>query len=140
MDTCPFTIHFKISSACSKVFVDSNATKFFSPLNYSNDDSDQITNTELWLKRILLKFQYTKEESDMCKGELLEFTETLQHEFENETKFEVWHICGSKLEWHTNWPKLVQLWQKIILIPSSRAICKRGFSKQNAIKIHLRNG
>ena len=32
---------------------------------------------ELWLERILLKFQYTVEESDMCKGEILEFTKTL---------------------------------------------------------------
>jgi len=29
--------------------------------------------------------------------------------------------------------------KKIILIPSSIAICERGFSKQNAIKSHLRN-
>ena len=43
------------------------------------------------------------------------------------------------LEWHTNWPKLMQLWQKIILIPSSTAIVERRFSKQNAIKSHLRN-
>jgi hypothetical protein len=61
------------------------------------------------------------------------------HECENKTIFEAWRICGSNLEWHTNWPKLMQLWQKIILIPSSIAICERGFSKQNAIKSHLRN-
>ena len=65
-----------------------NAAKFFSPRNYPNDDSDQITNTELWLESILLKFQYTEEENDMCKGELLEFTETLRHECENKTIFE----------------------------------------------------
>jgi hypothetical protein len=34
----------------------------------------------------------------------------------------------------------MQLWQKIILIPSKIAICERGFSKQNASKSHLRNG
>jgi len=50
--------------------------KFSSPHNFPSDDSDRITNTELWLKKILLKFQST-EESDMCKGELLEFMETL---------------------------------------------------------------
>jgi hypothetical protein len=27
-----------------------NATKLFSPRNYSSDDSDQITNTKLWLE------------------------------------------------------------------------------------------
>ena len=82
--------------------------KLFSPRNYPSDDSDRITNTELWLERILLKYQYTEEEKDMCKGELLEFTETLRHECENKTIFEAWRICGSNLEWHTNWPKLMQ--------------------------------
>ena len=110
MNTCPFTIHFKIVNACSKVFVECNAAKLFNPRDYPSDDNDQITNTELWLERILLKFQYTEEESDMCKGELLEFTETLRHECENKTIFEAWRICGSNLEWHTNWPKLMQLW------------------------------
>ena len=43
---------------------------------------------ELWLKKILLKFQYTKEESGMCQIELFEFTKTLQHECENKTIFE----------------------------------------------------
>ena len=56
---------------------------FFDPHNYPSNDSDRITNIELWLERMLLKFQYTKEESDMCKGEFLEFTETLQHKCEN---------------------------------------------------------
>ena len=75
----------------------------------------------------------------MCKGELLEFTETLKHEFENRTIFEAWRICGSNLKWHINWPKLMQLWQIVILVPSSIAICEREFPKQNAIKSHLRN-
>ena len=116
-----------------------NATKIFNPSNYPSNDSDWITNIELWPKRILLRFQYTKEESDMCKRELSIFTKTFQHECENETIFEVWRMCSSNLKWHTNWPKFIQLWQKIIFIPSSIAICERGFSKQNAIKSHLGN-
>ena len=51
-----------------------NAAKNFSPRNYLSDDSDRNTNTKLGRKRILLTFQYTKEESGMCKGELLELT------------------------------------------------------------------
>ena len=120
-------------------FPEFNVAKPFNCQNYSSNDSDQITNTKLWLKRILLKFQYTKEKSDMCKGEILEFTETLQHKCENKSIFEAWCICDSNLEWHTNWLKLIQLWQKVIFIPSSKAICDRGFSKQNAIKNHLCN-
>jgi hypothetical protein len=53
------------------------AAKFFSPRNYPSADSDQITNTALWLEKILLKFQYTEEENDMCKQKFYEFTETL---------------------------------------------------------------
>ena len=45
----------------------------------------------------------------MCEGEHLEFTETLWYECENKTIFEAWRICGSNLEWYTNWPKLMQL-------------------------------
>ena len=109
-----------------------NATKFFIPHNHPSNDSDGITNTKLWLGKILLKFQYTKEENDMCKGELLKFTETLRYECENKTIFEAWHICGSNLEWYTNWPKLMQLWLKIILIPSSIAICEEFSNKMQS--------
>ena len=55
-------------------------------LNYStivitqSDDGDQTTNTEPWLERILLKFQYTTKENNMCKEELLELMETHRHE------------------------------------------------------------
>ena len=111
----------------------------FSPRTYLSNDSDRITNTKLWLGRTLLRFQYTEEESDMCKGELLEITETLRHECENKMIVGAWCICGSNLEWQTSWPNLMQLWQRIILIPSCIAICERGLSKQNAIKSHLRN-
>jgi hypothetical protein len=75
----------KIIRALNNHFLDLpifNTTNFFSRHNYSCDDSDQNTNTKLGLKRILLKFQHTKEESDMCKGELIKFIETLQHECE----------------------------------------------------------
>ena len=53
-----------------------NAAKLFNPRNKTSNDSDQITSIELWLKKILLKFRYI-EENDICKGELIEFTETL---------------------------------------------------------------
>ena len=75
----------------------------------------------------------------MCKGELLELTETLRLGCVNKTICEAWRIHGSNLEWHTNWLKLMQLGQKIILNTPSRTICERGFSKQNAMESHLRN-
>ena len=48
-----------------------STTNLFNPRNYPNDDNDQITNTKLWLERILMRFHYTKEESDMCKQKTL---------------------------------------------------------------------
>ena len=32
-------------------------------------------------------------------------------------------------EWYTNWPHLIKLWPKILVIPSSMAICERRFFK-----------
>ena len=43
----------------------------FSALVIVSDDNDLITCIELWLERILLKFQNIEEERDMCKGEIL---------------------------------------------------------------------
>ena len=62
----------------------------FYPRTYPTDDSDRNSNTKLSLKRILLEFQYTEEEIDMCKGKLLEFMETLLHECENKTMAHMW--------------------------------------------------
>ena len=87
------------------MFVECNVGKLSSPHNYSSNDSDRITNTKLWLERILVKFNTLKK-----KVTFVEFMETLKHECENKMIFEAWRICGGNLEWHTNWPKLMQLW------------------------------
>ena len=39
-------------------------------------------------------------------------------------------ICGDLNKRYTNRSHLMKLWQKILVIPSSSAICERGFSKQ----------
>jgi hypothetical protein len=36
-------------------------------------------------------------------------------------------------EGFANWPNLMQLWQKIFVIPTNIAIYERGFSKQEAL-------
>ena len=71
-------------------------------------------------------WSYIEEESDMCKRRLLEFTETLPHERENKT------------EWNLD-AYVVAIWNgtqiglnlcnvgKPIFIPSSIAICERIF-------------
>ena len=82
----------KIVHALSECFLDLpiyNAAKFYNLVIISYD-SDRITNTEMCLTRVLLEFQYTEEESDMCKGELLEFMERLRHECENKTMAHMW--------------------------------------------------
>ena len=39
-------------------------------------------------------------------------------------------FCGCINMWYTNWPHLMKLWKKLLVIPSSIAICERVFSKQ----------
>ena len=48
-----------------------NATKIVGPRNHPSDENDQITNTALWLERVFLKFQYTKEEIMTCVSETM---------------------------------------------------------------------
>ena len=76
-------------------------------------------------------------ESDASIVELLEFVETLRHVCHNKPLCKVWQFCGGINEWYINWSLLMQLWQKILDIPPSIAICEMEFSKQNAIKSHL---
>ena len=59
--------------------------------------------------------------------ELLEFVETLRHECENKSLYEAWQFCGGFNEWYSNWPHLMKLWQKILVIPLSIAICEGDF-------------
>jgi hypothetical protein len=98
MNTCSFTIHFKIISVCSKVFVKCKATILSNPHNYPSNDSGRITNTELQLERILLKFHYIEEEHDMCKGQLKHVDMSVRTK--RYLRFGA-YVC-SKLEWHTN--------------------------------------
>ena len=72
-----------------------NATKLCNHRHYPSDDVDQTTSTEPWLKRILLKFQYTTKVNGIYKEILSEFMKIHQHECENKTMFEAWHVCGS---------------------------------------------
>ena len=57
-----------------------NATKFLNPRHHLSDDGDHITDIELWLKIILLKFQYNVKENEMCKGEILKSTPPCKEE------------------------------------------------------------
>ena len=53
----------------------------------------------------------------------------------------VWLLRGCTLEWKANWPNLIELWEKMLVIPTNIAICERGFSKYNmgksALQSHL---
>ena len=51
--------------------------------------------------------------------------------------YEALQCCRGINEWYTNWPHLMKVLQKLLVIPSIIAICERGFQKQNAIKSHL---
>ena len=54
-----------------------NVTNHIIPCHYLSDDSERITNTEIRLERILLKLQYTIEESNMC-----EYSRNLRNHFD----------------------------------------------------------
>jgi hypothetical protein len=51
---------------------------------------------------------------------------------------EAWTFCGSDREFMLNWPLLMSLWQCVLVIPTSTAVCERGFSKQNWVKSERR--
>jgi hAT family C-terminal dimerisation region len=48
--------------------------------------------------------------------------------------FGAWDLCGGEPEWFEGFPCLMQLWQIILVLPASLAVCERGFSKLNRIK------
>ena len=85
-------------------------------------------------QKYIVKVSIHWRELDMCKGKILEFTESLRHECTYKTMLEAWRLCGSNLEWHANCPKFMQLSQKIILIPSSISILESIFQKKLQLK------
>lgn len=116
-----------------------NAAKLFSPKHYPEDEEERTRSTDLWLERLVNKFVASADERDLCRAEMLEFIETMRYECGQKSINEAWVLCGCSLEWRTNWPNLTRLWQKVLVIPSSIAICERGFSKQNLVKSALRS-
>ena len=111
--------------------------KLFSPKYYPSDEEVRITMPKQWLERLIIKFRFTVVESDASRAELLEFVETLRHECENKSLYEAWQFCGGINDWYTNWPHLMKLWQKVLVISSNIAISESGFSKQNVINSPL---
>ena len=116
-----------------------NACKLFSPKLYPADNDERSRITEEWLERLLQKFQVLDQERDQCRGECLELVETMREMIPNKSFFEAWEFACTTPEWSTNWPALIKLWRKVLVIPASIAICGRGFSKQNLIKNCLRS-
>ena len=91
------------------------------------------------MERLLQKFQVVDQERNQCWGECLELVETMREMISNKSLFEAWEFACITPEWSTNWPALIKLWRKVLVIPVSIAICERGFSKQNLIKNYLRS-
>ena len=60
-----------------------------------------------WLERIMLKFQYTIEGSDSLnvRESIRNLWKDVDMSVRTKRYFEVWHVRGRILEWHTNWPK-----------------------------------
>ena len=132
----------KIIDALNERFSDLpifNAIKLFNPKYYPADEEDRTRATDVWLERLMEKFVPSENDRDACRAEMLEFVETIRHECPQKSIHEAWALCGCTLEWKTNWPNLIKLWQKMLVIPASTAICERGFSKQNIVKSALRS-
>jgi len=51
---------------------------------------------------------------------------------------EAWEFASTTPKWSINWPRLSNLWRRVMVLPLSTAICERGFSKQNLIKSYQR--
>jgi hypothetical protein len=115
-----------------------NACKLFSPNLYPANDDERTHITKEWLERLFVKFQTSEEEQDRCRGECLEMVETMREIIPNKSLFEAWEFASTTPERPINWHGLSNLWRRVMVIPVSTAICERGFSKQNPIKIHLR--
>jgi hypothetical protein len=86
---------------------------------------------ETWLARLVLHFQWGPEPVDQCNVELLEFVEMLSSVCQQKGIHEAWTFCGFDREFMLNWPLLMSLWQCVLVIPTSTAVCEQGFSKQN---------
>jgi hypothetical protein len=87
--------------------------------------------TETLLAQLVLHFQWGFELVDRCNAKLLEFVEMLSFVCQQKDKHEARTLCGSNKEFMLNWPMLMSLWQCVLVIPTSTAVCERGFSKKN---------
>ncbi|KAH9295072.1 hypothetical protein KI387_038660 [Taxus chinensis] len=114
-----------------------NAAKFFSPRNYYEETEDRDHQTKRWLTSLCDKFSVGNSpivDSVKCLGEMDEFICTIYRSYPKKHMFGAWDLCGGEPEWFEGFPCLMQLWQAILVIPASTAVCERGFSKLNRIK------
>ena len=115
-----------------------NVARLFSPKHYPIDALDRGTLTEQWLNRLVTHFKWSSVLVDEANAELLEFVEMLSSACQHRSMHEAWGFCGHDREFKINWPTLMSLWQAILVIPTSTAVCERGFSKQNWVKSERR--
>jgi hypothetical protein len=74
----------KIIDALNERFPDLpifNAAKLFSPKYYPTDKEDRTRATDVWLERLMEKFVPSENDRDACRAEMLEFVETIRHEY-----------------------------------------------------------
>ncbi|KAG0593808.1 hypothetical protein M758_UG021100 [Ceratodon purpureus] len=115
-----------------------SAARLFSPKHYPMDALDRGTLTEQWLNLLVTHFKWSSVLVDQANAEVLKFVEMLSSACKNRSMHEAWVFCGRDREFKINWPTLMLLWQAILVIPTSIAVCERGFSKQNWVKSERR--
>ena len=67
----------------------------------------------------------------------MELVETMRDMIPNNTLFEAWKLACTTFEWSINWPALIKMWKKVLVIRANIAIFERGFSRHKLIKSYL---
>ncbi len=76
----------------------------------------------LGLKRLLIKL-YVTMKSNMIKQEM-NLLSLWRHSGKNVRMSNAWAYCSIFNEYFATWPKIISLWQRVTVIPSSIAICQ----------------
>ncbi|MCO5588679.1 hypothetical protein L7F22_042638 [Adiantum nelumboides] len=114
-----------------------NAAKLFAPSSYEKDIRVRGQTHKCYLDRMCAKFGvgvHKLIDTTHCEFEIDRFSFSLHKSNASYSFHEAWVHCCGEVEWVESYPNLMKLWQALLVIPISTAICERGFSKQNRIK------
>ncbi|MCO5609780.1 hypothetical protein L7F22_064012 [Adiantum nelumboides] len=125
------------------------AMKFFEPIGYPDLAGRRGESTSTWLKTLFEHFNAGGADPLTCYAEREGFVETLYNACPHKSMLGASRYCISdvsyskdeflKGKWFEDFPTIMRLWQRILVVPMSTATCERGFWKQNEVKSKLRS-